>query len=93
VGDPGVFRLAYGPGALLALQKVEAYRYLATASSFGITWSTLSMVLVMSISFLAARRGRICFGRDSLVLDKDLLGLGDGLRTPGCGESQRNKAQ
>src|SRR5215218_10534425 len=66
---------------------------LNTASSFGITWSTLSMVLVTSISFLAARRGRICFGRDSLVLDKDLLGLGDGLRTPGCGESQRYKAQ
>src|SRR5215213_11159294 len=29
VSDPGFFRLAYGPGALLALQEVEAGRHLA----------------------------------------------------------------
>src|SRR5215213_27888 len=60
---------------------------LNTASSFGITWSTLLMAWVISISFLAVRRGRVCFGGDVLVLDEDLLGLGDGLRTLDCGES------
>src|SRR5829696_442033 len=88
-----VSKVTTEPGSTSSTGSISGPK-LNAASSFGITWSTtLSRVLVKPISFLAACRGRICFGRHSLVLDKDLLGLGDGLRTPGCGESQRYKAQ
>src|SRR5829696_2314420 len=64
-----------------------------TASSLGMMWSTLSMDCVMPVSFLAACRGRARLRGYGLILDEDLLSLGDGLRTLGGGEAQRQEAQ
>ena len=75
----------YGPDYRF---KTRVYR--TGALDQGLVEGDLVMVLM---SLLAARSGRVCFGLDGLVLDKDLLGLGDGLRTPGCGECQRYKAK
>src|ERR671917_527655 len=63
------------------------------ASSLGMVWSTLSMDCVMIVSFLSACHCRARLRGHGLVLDEDLLSLGDGLRTlRGC-ETQRQEAQ